>query len=76
MAERVPANSVSARGQFVDWSQYTDGSWWYLTAGEDFDQSPEQAAAAFRMYCWRRDAMANTRVTQAGILIRMRGRDD
>jgi hypothetical protein len=72
MAERVPDDSVTARAPQVDWSQYTDGAWWSLTSGVDFDQSPEQAANAFRMYCWRNGLRANTRVTETGILVRVR----
>jgi hypothetical protein len=72
MAERVPGDSVTARAPQVDWSQYTDGSWWRLVSGFDFDQTPEQAASAFRMYCWRRGLQANTRVSETDIRIRSR----
>lgn len=72
MAERLSDDEVIVPAAPVDWSQFTDGSWWELTQGTDFEQTPARAANAFRAYCDRHDLRPNAWVTPTGIRIRAR----
>ena len=53
MATRIAPPQTALRAEPTDWRQWADGNWWELSAGRDFDQTPRQAAKAFRMWCRR-----------------------
>jgi hypothetical protein len=75
MAERLSDDDVALPAPPIDWSQFTDGSWWELTRGVDFEQTPARAANAFRAYCERHGLRSNAIQTPKGIRVRARSGD-
>lgn len=74
MAERVPDDlvkhlAISGRTTY-DWDKWSDGDWWHLKQGKDFDVKPASVRASANSWAEKYGYQLTTRTTEEGLLIR------